>query len=234
MQRTTNYGLCQYEGSDKTSYLVNYNDDMLKIDTAIKGAADDATAAGTVADRAEGKADTNAGNIETLNTQINGSGGIATDVATLQGSVNSITSLIGNGEPTTTDKTIIGAINEINGKVVEDSTLASVTSDGVKTYGEIITELVTGLPALTANQKSRLVLRQTTSTSVIDFRFGREDIGVMEFNNFRTTASNMTAITFTTAGYVYIMTASSSGNAFSNAGSSATTSGDKFELILIA
>lgn len=117
MQRTTNYGLCQYEGSDKTSYLVNYNDDMLKIDTAIKGAADDAAAAQTKADSADGKADVNAGNISSLNTQINGESGIAADVVTLQGSMNTVTSLIGNGEPTTTDKTLIGAINELNSDI---------------------------------------------------------------------------------------------------------------------
>lgn len=117
MQRTTNYGLCQYEGSDKTSYLVNYNDDMLKIDTAIKGAADSGTSAQTTADRAEGKADTNTENISALNTQINGTGGIATDLATVQGTVQTVTSLIGNGEPTTTDKTLIGAINELNAEI---------------------------------------------------------------------------------------------------------------------
>ena len=126
MQRTTNYGLCQYEGSDKTSYLVNYNDDMLKIDTAIKGATDDAAAAQTKADSADGKADVNAGNISSLNTQINGESGLAADVVTLQGSMNTVTSLIGNGEPTTTDKTLIGGINELKADV--DAVEADVTA----------------------------------------------------------------------------------------------------------
>ena len=146
MQRTTNYGLCQYEGSDKTSYLVNYNDDMLKIDTAIKGAADGASAAQTKADTADGKADTNAGNISTLNTQINGEGGIAADLGTVQGAVQTITSLIGNGEPTTTDKTLIGAINELN---TNEGTLSSLTttekSNLVGAINEINAE-VTKLP----------------------------------------------------------------------------------------
>ena len=43
--------------------------------------------------------------------------------------MNTITSLIGNGEPTTTDKTIIGAINEINAQVGNTVTAASVTYD---------------------------------------------------------------------------------------------------------
>lgn len=138
MQRTSNYGLCQYEGSDKTSYLVNYNDDMLKIDTAIKSATDGASAAQTKADTADGKADTNAGNISTLNTQINGEGGIAADVGTLQGSVQTITSLIGNGTPTTTDQTIIGAINELNSK---EGNLASLTTTEKSSLVGAINEL---------------------------------------------------------------------------------------------
>ena len=117
MQRTTNYGLCQYEGSDKTSYLVNYNDDMLKIDTAIKNAADAGSGAGTAAERAQSTADDAAESVSTLNTQINGATGLAADVSTLQGSVGSINSLIGNGTPTTSDQTIIGAINGLEGAI---------------------------------------------------------------------------------------------------------------------
>lgn len=117
MLRTSNYDLCQYEGSDKTSYLINYNGDMLKIDTAIKAAKDAADAAQNKANTADGKADINESAISTLNTQINGASGIAADVATVQGSVNTINSLIGNGEPTTTDKTIIGAINELHADI---------------------------------------------------------------------------------------------------------------------
>lgn len=170
MQRTVNYELCQYEGSDKTSYLVNYNSDMLKIDTAIKNAADAATAAQSKADTADGKADTNAGAISTLNTQINGESGLAVDVTTLQGAVNTITSLIGNGEPTTTDKTLIGAINEIQSKIVKidncyvtneaNTIFASVAFDSVKTRAEVLAELrsafLTYLSNLPATKKVKI------------------------------------------------------------------------------
>lgn len=131
MQRTVNYDLCQYEGSDKTSYLINYNGDMLKIDTAIKGAKDAADNAQSKANTADGKADANAASISTLDTQINGAGGVAADVSSLQGSVNTINSLIGNGEPTTQDKTIIGAINEIAAEIPSGEIAADhVTYDG--------------------------------------------------------------------------------------------------------
>lgn len=117
MQRTTNYGLCQYEGSDKTSYLVNYNEDMLKIDTAIKNAADAGSNAGTAASQAQGTADGAAQGVSNLNTQINGENGLAADVATLQGNVRSINSLIGDGHPTTSNQTLIGAVNGIEGAI---------------------------------------------------------------------------------------------------------------------
>lgn len=114
---TTNYGLSQFLGTDKPAWLVDYNGDMAAIDTQMKANADAASGAQTTANTADGKADTNATAISTLNTQINGDSGIASDVTTLQGSVNTINSLIGNGEPTTTDKTLIGAINEIYGDI---------------------------------------------------------------------------------------------------------------------
>lgn len=38
--RTTNYELSQYVGSDKPTYLGDYNGDMLKIDTGMKANAD--------------------------------------------------------------------------------------------------------------------------------------------------------------------------------------------------
>lgn len=63
--KTTNYNLSQFIGSDKPAWLTDYNQDMSKIDTGIKS-ADDA------ANVADGKADTNAaniGNLANLNTQ---------------------------------------------------------------------------------------------------------------------------------------------------------------------
>ena len=128
MQRTVNYDLCQYEGSDKTSYLINYNGDMLKIDTAIKAAKDAADNAQATASGADGKADSVAADVSTLNTQINGASGLAADVATVQGSVNTINSLIGNGEPTTTNKTLIGAINELNSDKCADSKVGDLSN----------------------------------------------------------------------------------------------------------
>lgn len=49
---TANYSLSQFVGTDKPTFLGDYNGDMLKIDTAIKGAADDASGAVTTANAA--------------------------------------------------------------------------------------------------------------------------------------------------------------------------------------
>lgn len=176
MQRTVNYDLCQYEGSDKTSYLINYNGDMLKIDTAIKGAKDAADNAQSKANTADGKADANAASISTLDTQINGAGGVAADVSSLQGSVNTINSLIGSGEPTTQDKTIIGAINELAGEIPQggtsasdvsyDNTQSGLTADDVQ---EAIDEIVAAIPSAAAVETQRGTLAIGETSVVLTF-----------------------------------------------------------------
>ena len=111
---TSNYELSQYIGSDEPKYLTDYNGDMSKIDVAIKNAE-------TKADTANTGVATNASAISTLDSAV---GSLQTQVTTVAGiangntgSINTINSLIGNGEPTTTDKTLIGAINELNAEI---------------------------------------------------------------------------------------------------------------------
>lgn len=184
MQRTVNYDLCQYEGSDKTSYLINYNGDMLKIDTAIKGAKDAADNAQSKANTADGKADANAASISTLDTQINGAGGVAADVSSLQGSVNTINSLIGSGEPTTQDKTIIGAINELAAEIPQggtsaadvsyDGTTSGLTADDVQEAIDEVVAMIPSIPAATTEvQRGTLTAGQTS----VALTFATQTIG---------------------------------------------------------
>lgn len=113
--KTLTIELSQYVGTDKPTYLSDYNGDMLKIDNAIAADRDSIATAQSKADGADAKADTNAGAISTLDGQINNaSNGLTKRVTDVEGDVNTIESLIGNGTPTTTDKTIIGAINELD------------------------------------------------------------------------------------------------------------------------
>ena len=91
---TTNYELSQFLGSDKPSWLNDYNGDMAKIDTAVKNAAD---AASTAASTASGLS----GTVNTLtNTTIPGIQGDISDLqaadVTIENTAN--TALVDAGE----------------------------------------------------------------------------------------------------------------------------------------
>lgn len=154
---TSNYELSQYIGSDEPKYLTDYNGDMQKIDVAIKEAK-------TGADTANTGVATNAASIQTLDGAVSSLNGQVSTVATATNgntaSINTINSLIGNGEPTTSDKTIIGAINEIyaditgGGTDIEadnvkyDNTTSGLTADDVQ---EAIDEIVSTMPSPTTS-----------------------------------------------------------------------------------
>lgn len=146
---TPNYELPVFLATDKPAWLTDWNGAMQAIDTAIHDAqstADGAqTTAGTaVADIATINASlsTITSNITSLTTTVNGN----------TGSINTINSLIGNGQPTTEDKTIIGAINEIYAMigggssvdadiVVYDNTTSGLSATNVQSA---IDEIVAG------------------------------------------------------------------------------------------
>ena len=115
---TTHYGLSQYIGSDEPKYLVDYNGDMDKIDAGIYEAK-------SAADTAQTGVNNNATAINSLDGAVSA---LQTSVETLgqatsgnTGSINTINELLGSGEPTTQNKTIIGAINELAGEIGEGS-----------------------------------------------------------------------------------------------------------------
>ena len=145
--KTATIELSQYVGTDKPTYLTDYNGDMLKIDNAIAADRDSISTAQNKANTADGKADANKTSIDTLAAQVNGDPevpgdtGLAGDVNSLQGTVNAITSLIGNGEPTTTDKTIIGAINEL---AANQGDLANLTTTAKNNLVAAINEAAGG------------------------------------------------------------------------------------------
>lgn len=90
--KTTNYDLSQYVGTDKPTYLGDYNSDMLKIDTAIKNASNSASAASTAASAAQTTADgasTAASNAQTSADAANQAASNASQAAaTAQGTAN--------------------------------------------------------------------------------------------------------------------------------------------------
>lgn len=130
--KTANFNLTQFLGSDVPSWLTDYNGDMAKIDAGMTANQTAAATAQATAAGADTKADTAIANaaavqalIDTPNT------GLADRVSDVEGDINTIQSLIGNGTPTTTDKTIIGAINELDAEIGQIAPGGDVEADDV-------------------------------------------------------------------------------------------------------
>ena len=182
---TANYELPVFLATDKPAWLTDWNGAMNAIDTAIHTAQSTADGAQTTASTAttdiatiNSSLSTITSNITSLTTTVNGN----------TGAINTINSLIGNGLPTTDDKTIIGAINEIYAMITGggsteiqasnvsyDNTTSGLTADDVQ---EAIDEIVASIPGagytlvtgtLTAGQTSvTLSDASILATSYID------------------------------------------------------------------
>lgn len=104
--KTTHYELSQYVGTDKPTYLTDYNNDMSAIDTGIYNAqtkADSAYAAAGVADGKAGDAQL------TANSALTNAGTANTNIGTM-------------ANLTTSEKSsLVGAANEINAKANQNA-----------------------------------------------------------------------------------------------------------------
>lgn len=79
--KTTNYKLSQYIGTDKPTYLGDYNSDMLKIDTQLKANADSASNAASTAGAAQSVAADASKKVQNLNDSVTANGA---DIASLK------------------------------------------------------------------------------------------------------------------------------------------------------
>lgn len=79
--KTTNYNLSQYIGTDKPTYLGDYNSDMLKIDTQLKANADSASNAASAAGAAQAIADKASKDVQNLNNSMTAN---SEDIASLK------------------------------------------------------------------------------------------------------------------------------------------------------
>lgn len=122
---TANYNLPVFLATDKPAWLTDWNGAMNAIDTAIHTAQATADGAQTTAGTATADIATINASLSTITSNISS---LTTTVNGNTGSINTINSLIGNGQPTTEDKTLIGAINEIYAMIGGGST---VTADVV-------------------------------------------------------------------------------------------------------
>ena len=168
---TTHYQLSQYIGTDKPTYLVDYNSDMSKIDTGIYDADAKGTQAnnniGTMANlttsvntdlvsainEVDAHADTNATNISN-NT---------TDIATNTSAIGTLANL-----DTTAKNNLVSAINEVKSDIptVSDSILNTSSNSTTDTYS---CDYINGLTANRIIEKGRIYTNVMTS-----FTFGSE------------------------------------------------------------
>lgn len=157
---TTTIGLSQYISTDKPTYLTDYNGDMLAIDNAIASDRDGISTAQNKANTADGKADANKTSIDTLNAQINGDptdpsdSGLAGKVTDNSGDIDTIEALLGNGTPTTSDQTVIGAVNGLEAAIApreDGANLANSYAEGEQfARGGSVYTALTSLTAGTA------------------------------------------------------------------------------------
>lgn len=111
--KTTHYNLSQYVSSDKPTYLVDYNDDMSAIDTAIYGAKTQADLGVTNASTAQTTAETAQ---STANTAV-------TNAGTAQSTANANSVKIGDlaNLNTTAKSNVVSAINEVKSENVSQN-----------------------------------------------------------------------------------------------------------------
>lgn len=161
---TTNYNLPIFIASDSPKWLVDWNGAMNTIDSAINTVATAASGAAGDITTLQSDLQTLSGTVTTQGTSIST---LTSSLSSLTGTVNTITSLIGNGEPTTTDKTIIGAINELHSDIQQivvsvdaedisyDNTTSGLLATNVQTA---IDEVVNDINSIRPTTASRRVI----------------------------------------------------------------------------
>lgn len=171
---TPTISLPLFIGTDKPAWLTDWNGAMNTIDGAIAtlqtAEGGTATALASLSQSVEALSGTVSQHTTSLQT-------ITTAVAGNTGSINTINSLIGNGQPTTEDKTIIGAINEIYAEigggdgvdadeVNYDNTSSGLTADDVQ---EAIDELAAAIPSAAAVEVKTGTLTAGQTSVVLTF-----------------------------------------------------------------
>lgn len=185
---TTNYNLSQYVGSDKPTYLGDYNSDMSKIDTQMKTNADNntitdgkigiltnltTTAQSNVVaaiNEVDGNCDTNAGNISTINTNIGTLANLTTENKTsVVNAINEVDAAIDNLNLVTFDNLTFGCPDAT---VDKNQMKIAINSDGsiCKIYGSIrLTGYVGYIGSTTIKTTTPTDLRPDTDITINGF-----------------------------------------------------------------
>ena len=181
---TTNYSLPLFIGTDKPAWLVDWNGAMTDIDAQMKVNATAILANETAISGLSTTVSAHTTSISTISGQIST---LTTGLNTAQGNINTINSLIGNGEPTTSDKTLIGAINEIYGMITGgggqeiqaanvsyDNTSSGLTASTVQAAIDEVYAAIPSTPAATSEVQRGTLTAGTTS---VVLTFASQTIG---------------------------------------------------------
>ena len=128
--KTTHYKLSQYVSSDKPTYLIDYNGDMAKIDTAINTAKTTADTALTAATNAQTAAE---GAQSTANTAVTNAATADTKATNADNKIGDLANL-----ETTVKTNIVSSINEVKGNIIDSmagtETTKAPSVSSVKSY----------------------------------------------------------------------------------------------------
>lgn len=172
--KTSNLELSQFIGTDSPKWLTDYNSDMQKIDAGVAAVQTQASATDLVV---AGHTSSIQANTQSITDQQTAITSLRSDVTAAQGSINTINSLIGNGEPTTTDKTIIGAINELAAEIEPsggvsaasvsyNNTTSGLTATNVQAAIDEVDAKVDAIPASTVEKKTATLAAGSTSVTL--------------------------------------------------------------------
>lgn len=241
---TPNYNLSQFIETDKPAWLQDYNGDMLKIDTGINAAKVAADNAASAAGNAQTDATSALNQLGTLSTTVSS---LVSTVGTAVGNINTINSLIGNGTPTTTDQTIIGAINELHADIAGamvmfvDAVTTEITADGVKTYSQLSKELydqfIADLSAEDASIRYQPFCASFDGSTFdvdADYFFSPSDTRSLWFNYTQVTATEIYARSFlfsNSSGFYRTAIIDGNGTTFTDKSSVVPAAGSKLQLL---
>ena len=174
--KTSNLELSQFIGTDSPKWLTDYNSDMQKIDAGVAAVQTQANATDLVV---AGHTSSIQANTQSITDQQTAITSLRADVTSAQGSINTINSLIGDGEPTTSNKTIIGAINELAAEIEPsggvsaasvsyDNTTSGLTASNVQAAIDEVDAKVDAIvvPTIAVEKKTATLAAGSTSVTL--------------------------------------------------------------------
>lgn len=165
---TENYDLPQFVGTDKPTWLGDFNTAMSSIDTGMATNASNITSLGTRVTTAEGVASQASSDVTTLTSTVNTlSGNVTTATTTANNAQSTATSALNTANTAdgkaNTNATNIGDLTDLDTSVKTD--LVSAINDSYKGRNYIVAGMSSDQTISTANSLTKLNLNSVTSSN---------------------------------------------------------------------